>query len=105
MGAIFHALAHQKECQIIGGHLMPDHVHRCITLPPKHPVASLIRFLKKKSSIAIADSCAAENAISQASSGRPSGLDFGSSTQLPVKVELPTRAPEVPLRELGSSVR
>jgi len=26
LGAIFHALAKQKECQIIKGHLMPDHV-------------------------------------------------------------------------------
>jgi len=28
LGAIFHALAKQKECQIVEGHLMPDHVHR-----------------------------------------------------------------------------
>ena len=28
-GAIFHALARQKECQIIEGHLMADHVHMC----------------------------------------------------------------------------
>jgi REP element-mobilizing transposase RayT len=31
--AIFHALARQKECQIIEGHLMPDHVHMCIAIP------------------------------------------------------------------------
>ena len=37
LGAIFHALARQKECQIIEGHLMPDHVHMCIAIPPKHP--------------------------------------------------------------------
>ena len=30
LGAIFHALAKQKECQILEGHLMPDHVHMCI---------------------------------------------------------------------------
>ena len=36
LGAIFHALARQKECQIIEGHLMPDHVHICIAIPPKH---------------------------------------------------------------------
>jgi putative transposase len=45
LGPIFHALAKQKECQIIEGHLMPDHVHMCITIPPKHPVASVIGFL------------------------------------------------------------
>ena len=52
LGAIFHALARQKECQIIEGHLMSDHVHMCIAIPPKHPVASVIGFLKGKSTIA-----------------------------------------------------
>src|SRR5438132_5290884 len=54
LGPIFHALARQKECQIIEGHLMPDHVHMCIAIPPKHPVASVIGFLKGKSAIAMA---------------------------------------------------
>ncbi len=51
---IFHALARQKECQILEGHLMPDHVHMCIAIPPKYAVASVIGFLKGKSAIAIA---------------------------------------------------
>ena len=46
LGAIFHALARQKECQIIEGHLMPDHVPMCIAIPPKHPVASVSDFSK-----------------------------------------------------------
>ena len=54
LGPIFHSLAKQKECQIIEGHLMPDHVHICIAIPPKHAVASVIGFLKGKSAIAIA---------------------------------------------------
>jgi putative transposase len=54
LGQIFHGLARQKECQILEGHLLPDHVHMCITIPPKHPVASVIGFLKCKSAIAIA---------------------------------------------------
>jgi putative transposase len=54
VGSIFHELARQKECQIIEGHLMPDHVHRCISIPPKYSVASVIGFLKGKSAIAIA---------------------------------------------------
>jgi len=54
LGPIFHALAKQKERQIIEGHLMPDHVHMCLAIPPKHPVASVIGFLKGKSAIAIA---------------------------------------------------
>jgi len=48
LGPIFHALAKQKECQIIAGYLMPDQVHMCIALPPKHPAASVIGFLKGK---------------------------------------------------------
>jgi putative transposase len=54
LGAIFHALARQKECQIIEGHVMPDHVHMCLAIPPKHAVAQVIGFLKGKSAIAIA---------------------------------------------------
>jgi len=54
LGAIFHALARQKECQILEGHLMPDHVHMCIAIPPKHPVASVLGFRKGKSAIAVA---------------------------------------------------
>ena len=52
LGPIFHALAKQKECQIVEGHLMPDHVHMCIAIPPKHPVASVIGFLKGTIAIA-----------------------------------------------------
>jgi len=54
LGGIFHALAQQKECQILEGHVMPDHVHMCIAIPPKFPVASVIGFQKGKSAIAVA---------------------------------------------------
>jgi putative transposase len=54
LGRIFHELARQKECQIVEGHVMPDHVHMCIQIPPKYAVASIIGFLKGKSAIAIA---------------------------------------------------
>ena len=54
LGEIFHALARQKECKIIEGHLMSDHVHMCIEIPPKLCVASVIGFIKGKSAIAIA---------------------------------------------------
>src|SRR5213079_1491557 len=48
LGEVFHALARQKECQIIEGHLLPDQVHMCMAIPPKYPVASVIGFLKGK---------------------------------------------------------
>lgn len=54
LGAIFHDLAVQKGCRIIAGHLMVDHVHMCIEIPPKHAVSSVIGFIKGKSAIQIA---------------------------------------------------
>ena len=39
---------------ILEGHVMPDHIHMLIAIPPKHAVASVIGFLKGKSAIAIA---------------------------------------------------
>lgn len=64
LGKIFHGLARQKECRIVEGHLMPDHVHMCIEIPPKHPVVSVIGFLKGKSAIAIARLCGKEGNFS-----------------------------------------
>jgi putative transposase len=56
---LFH-FAVPTECQIIEGHLLPDHVHMCIAIPPKYPVASVIGFLKGKSAIAMAHLCGKE---------------------------------------------
>ena len=54
IGTVLHELARQKECQIIEGHAMPDHIHVLASIPPKHSVASIVGFLKGKSAIAIA---------------------------------------------------
>ena len=54
LGEIFHDLARQKECRIVEGHLLSDHVHMCIQIPPNYSVASVVGFLKGKSAIAIA---------------------------------------------------
>ena len=54
MGEVFRDLARQKECQIEEGHLMPDHVHMLISIPPKHSVAQVVGFIKGKSAIHIA---------------------------------------------------
>jgi putative transposase len=55
---VFHRLAKQKECMIEEGHLMPDHVHMLISIPPKHSVSTVLGFLKGKSSIWIAQNVA-----------------------------------------------
>ena len=54
LGSIFHELARQKESSIMEGHVMPDHVHMLMTIPPKYAVAQVIGFMKGKSAIAIA---------------------------------------------------
>src|SRR6266478_4660083 len=54
----------RSSTHIVEGHLMPDHVHMCIAIPPKHPVASVIGFLKGKSAIAIARLCGKERYFS-----------------------------------------
>lgn len=55
---VFHRLAVQKGCKIEEGHLMPDHVHMMVLIPPKHAVASIIGFMKGKSSIWVAQNIA-----------------------------------------------
>jgi putative transposase len=54
LGEVFRRLAQQKECQILEGHLVVDHVHMLISIPPKYAVAQVVGFLKGKSAIHIA---------------------------------------------------
>jgi len=54
LGEIFRRLAEQKESRIEEGHLMPDHVHMMISIPPKYAVSQVIGFIKGKSAIHIA---------------------------------------------------
>ena len=48
LGQVFHDLARRKECRIEEGHLMPDHVHMLISIPPKYSVAQIIGYMKGK---------------------------------------------------------
>ncbi|MCP5410320.1 MAG: IS200/IS605 family transposase [Chromatiaceae bacterium] len=54
LGEVFRRLARQKESVIEEGHLMPDHVHMMISIPPKYAVSQVIGFIKGKSAIHIA---------------------------------------------------
>jgi putative transposase len=54
LGEVCRSLAEQKECRIEEGHLMPDHVHVLIALPPKYAVAQIVGCIKGKSAIHIA---------------------------------------------------
>ncbi len=54
LGEIFRELARQKECKVVEGHLMKDHVHICLSVPPKYSVSNVVGFIKGKSAITIA---------------------------------------------------
>jgi len=54
LGEVFRKLAEQKESRIIEGHLLADHVHMLISIPPKHSVSQVVGFIKGKSAIHVA---------------------------------------------------
>jgi putative transposase len=54
LGEVFHRMARQKESLIEEGHIMADHVHMMISIPPKYAVSQVVGFIKGKSAIHIA---------------------------------------------------
>jgi REP-associated tyrosine transposase len=54
LGEVFRKLAAQKEAKIEEGHLMPDHVHMMISIPPKYSVSQVVGFIKGNSAIHLA---------------------------------------------------
>ena len=54
LGEVFKKLAQQKESRIEEGHLMVDHVHMMIAIPPKYAVSQVVGFIKGKSAIHLA---------------------------------------------------
>jgi putative transposase len=54
LGEVFCRLAEQKESRIEEGHLMSEHVHMMISLPPKYAVSQVVGFIKGKSAIHLA---------------------------------------------------
>jgi len=54
LGDVLRRLAEQKESRIEEGHVMADHVHMMISIPPKHAVSQVIGYIKGKSAIHIA---------------------------------------------------
>jgi putative transposase len=54
LGEVFRTLTEQKESRIEEGHLVADHVHMMISIPPKYSVAQVIGYIKGKSAIHVA---------------------------------------------------
>ena len=52
---ILRALGEHKGVELIEEHMMPDHVHMLISLPPKYSVAAFMGYLKGKSALMIFD--------------------------------------------------
>jgi len=53
IGGIFHELCHYKGIQLLEGHAMPDHIHVCLSFPPKFSISMTIGYIKGKSAIKI----------------------------------------------------
>ena len=54
LGEVFRRLAMQKESRVEEGHLMPDHVHMMILMPPKYAISQVIGYIKSRSAIHLA---------------------------------------------------
>ena len=53
IGGILRELCRQKGVELLEGHSMADHVHLCLSIPPKYSVAHTIGFVKGKSAVRI----------------------------------------------------
>ncbi|MDF1827372.1 MAG: IS200/IS605 family transposase [Legionellaceae bacterium] len=54
LGPLLHALASQRNCKIMEGHMVQDHVHMLIAISPKYSVSEVIGYIKGKSAISVA---------------------------------------------------
>jgi putative transposase len=54
LGEVFRSLTEHKECRVEEGHLMVDHVHMLLSVPPKYAVSQVAGYIKGKSAIHIA---------------------------------------------------
>ena len=82
LGEVFRRLAQQKESRIEEGHLLSDHVHMLIAIPPKYAVAQVVGFIKGKRA-----------SIWRACTGSARGTSWGSTsgragTSCPRSVEM-----------------
>ena len=53
MGPVLRSLCQQRGVTLVEGHTMPDHIHMCLSVPPKFSIAHTIGFLKGKSAVIV----------------------------------------------------
>jgi putative transposase len=78
IGEILRELCRQRGIDLVEGHAMPDHVHLCLSIPPKYSVAHAIGFLKGKSAVRIHRELLQERRIT--------GLHFLGTAQIRGKI-------------------
>ena len=57
LGAVLHELASQRRSEILEGHMVQDHVHMLIRIPPKYSVAEVVGYLKGQAAMAVDRPC------------------------------------------------
>ena len=53
IGRITRELCEQRGVELLEGNAMPDHIHLCLSIPPKYSVSNTIGYLKGKSAVRI----------------------------------------------------
>ncbi len=53
IGPVLRSLCQQRGVTLVEGHTMPDHIHMCLSVPPKFSIAHTIGFLKGKSAVIV----------------------------------------------------
>jgi len=53
IGEILRDLWRQRGVELLEGRAMPDHIHMCLSIPPKYSVSHTLGFLKGKSAVRI----------------------------------------------------
>ncbi len=54
LGSVFRKLAEHRDSGVEEGHLLPDHVHMMLSIPPKYAVSQVVGYIKGKSAIHLA---------------------------------------------------
>jgi len=74
LGEVFRKLASQRESRVEEGHLMPDHVHMMLSIPPKYAVSQVVGFIKGRARFTWPGCMGNASAISWGSTSGPGDI-------------------------------
>ena len=81
LGEVFRKLAEHRESRIEEGHLLPDHVHMMLSIPPKYAVSQVVGYIKGKSAIHWLGFMASETEASSARAFGREDISFRRSVE------------------------